>query len=233
MFRDTIDGLNNVFETDIYRGSVILVTGPPGSLKSGFSYNILSKYLENRDEFGMYMTLEETTESHLRNMQSLGITIPDNLLISDYSDIRKRFEGAKVEHPDFLQMIEGVIKFFKNKEGDNFSCFALDSLGALYSLTDTRVGLRAKMYHFFKMLRSYNLISFIVMETPRFSNVPQGTGAEGFLADGIIEMGMIETQHDIMLYMQVQKMRATAHSRKKHLIEITPDGLVILGPVFE
>ena len=122
MFKDTIEGLDQVFETDVYQGAVIMVTGPPGSLKSGFSYNILSKYLENRDEFGMYMTLEETTESHLRNMQSLGIYIPDNLLISDYSDIRKRFEASE-EHPDFLKMIEGVIRFFKNKEGDKFTCF--------------------------------------------------------------------------------------------------------------
>jgi KaiC/GvpD/RAD55 family RecA-like ATPase len=105
MFRDTIDGMNNVFDTDVYQGSVIIVTGPPGCLKSGFSYNILSKYLASRDEFGVYMTMEETTESHLRNMKSLGISIPDNLLISDYSDIRSRFEGKYEETPDFLQMI--------------------------------------------------------------------------------------------------------------------------------
>lgn len=231
MLRDTIDGLNNVFDTDVYRGAVILITGPPGSLKSGFSYNLLSKYLANTNEFGMYMTLEETTESHLRNMQSLGIEIPDNLLISDYSDIRKRFEGDE-EHPDFIEMIEGVIKFFKAKEGDNFSCFALDSLGALYSLTET-ANLRAKMFHFFKFLREKNLTSFIIMETPRYSNIQHNLGSEGFLVDGIIEMGNIETQHDIMLYMQVQKMRACSHSRKKHLIEIGDDGLSVLGPVFE
>jgi KaiC/GvpD/RAD55 family RecA-like ATPase len=231
MFRDTVDGLNNVFETDVFQGAVILITGPPGSLKSGFAYNVLSKYLENTDEFGIYMTLEESTESHLRNMQSLGIVIPDNLLISDYSDIRSRFE-TEGEHPDFLKMIEGVIKFFKEKEGDKYTCFALDSLGALYSLTPTE-GLRAKMFHFFKMLRENNLTSLIVMETPKYSNIQHSVGSEGFLCDGIIEMGLIETQHDVMLYLQVQKMRATAHSRKKHLIEIGEEGLSVLGPVFE
>mgnify|MGYP000120725690 CR=1 FL=1 len=189
MFKDTIDGLDQVFETDVFQGAVVMVTGPPGSLKSGFSYNVLSKYLENRDEFGMYMTLEETTESHLRNMQSLGIYIPDNLLISDYSDIRKRFEASD-EHPDFLKMIEGVIRFFKNKEGDKFTCFALDSLGALYSLITMDMDLRAKMFHFLKMLRDMKLTSFIIMETPKYSNIQQSVGSEGFLADGIIFMGL-------------------------------------------
>jgi KaiC/GvpD/RAD55 family RecA-like ATPase len=231
MFRGTIEGLDNIFEMDIFPGAVILITGPPGCLKSGFTYNVLSRYLEKVDEFGMYVTLEESTESHLRNMQSLGIEIPDNLLISDYSDIRKRFETDE-EHPDFLKMIEGVITFFKRKEGESFTCFALDSLGALYSLTSTS-NLRAKIFHFFKMLRENELTSLIVMETPKFSNIQTSVGSEGFLCDGIIELGMIETQHDVMLYMQVVKMRATAHSRKKHLLEITPRGIAVLGPVFE
>jgi len=90
--------------------SLIIVTGPPGCLKSGFSYNLLSKHLENRDEFGVYMTLEETTESHLRNMKSLGISIPDNLLISDYSDIRNLVfkEGDRVIANDVRNLIENL-----------------------------------------------------------------------------------------------------------------------------
>jgi KaiC/GvpD/RAD55 family RecA-like ATPase len=177
------------------------------------------------------MTLEETTESHLRNMQSLGIVIPENLLISDYSDIRKRFETNE-EHPDFMEMIEGVIHFFKKKEGDRFSCFALDSLGALYSLINT-TNLRAKMFHFFNMLRENNLTCFIIMEVPQDSDITNSDGGEGYLSDGIIEFGSIERQHDIVIYMQVIKMKATSHSRKKNLLEIGEYGLSVLGPVFE
>lgn len=234
LFRDTIEGLQNVFDNDIYRGAVVLITGPPGSLKSGFTYNILSKYLEKSKEFGIYMTLEETTESHLRNMKSLKINIPENLVISDYSDIRTRFETIQAtdDQPDFMTMIEGVIKFFKNKEGDRFSCFALDSIGALRTLIGSN-NLRSKMFHFFKLLRSYDLVSFIILETPRGWDVANSEGGEGFVSDGIIEFGAIENPHDVALYMQILKMKAVSHSRKKHLIEIGEDGLAILGPIFE
>jgi KaiC/GvpD/RAD55 family RecA-like ATPase len=234
VFRDTIDGLQNVFDNDIYRGSVILITGPPGCLKSGFTYNILSRYLKKTNEFGIYMTLEETTESHLRNMKSLKIEIPENLVISDYSDIRTRFEDQDTtkEQPDFMMMIEGVIKFFKNKEGDRFTSFALDSLGALRTLIGTD-NLRSRMFHFFKLLRSYNLISFIILETPRGWDVAHSDGGEGFVSDGIIEFGSIENPHDVALYMQILKMKAVSHSRKKHLLEIGEDGLAVLGPIFE
>jgi KaiC/GvpD/RAD55 family RecA-like ATPase len=234
VFRNTIEGLQNVFDNDIYQGAVVLINGAPGCLKSGFTYNILSEHLKQNDEFGIYMTLEETTESHIRNMKSLKIDLPDNLLISDYSDIRTRFENQEnqKDQPDFMVMIEGVIKFFKNKESDRFTCFALDSLGALVTLIETN-NLRNKMFHFFKMLRNYNLTSFIIMETPRGYDVANSEGGEGFLSDGIIEFGSMENPHDVAMYMQVLKMKAVSHSRKKHLIEIGEGGLAILGPIFE
>jgi len=231
MLRNSIDGMENIFHTDIFQGSTVIVYGPPGSLKSGMVFSILSKYLQRSGEFGMYLTVEENTISHLRNMDSLGIGVPENLLISDYSDIRSKFENPDdSDHPDFLEMVDGVIKFFKDKEGDNFTVFGLDSLGGLYSLIETG-NLRAKMFHFFKKLREYNITSFIIMETPRFSNIIEGQGSEMFLADGIIEMGPIEHQHDIHLYMQVVKMRSCHHSRKKHLIDIGENGISILSPV--
>ncbi len=234
MFRDTIEGLRNVFDNDIYKGSVVLITGPPGCLKSGFTYNIFSKYLSKTNEFGIYMTLEETTESHLRNMRSLKIEIPENLIISDYSDIRTRFESQEnpEDPPDFMVMIEGVLKFFKNKEGDRFTCFALDSLGALRTLIGNN-NLRSQMFYFFKLLRSYNLISLLILETPRGWDIAKSNGGEGFISDGIIEFGSIENPHDVILFMQIVKMKAVSHSRKKHLIEIGEDGLAVLGPIFE
>ncbi|HDD59917.1 MAG: signal transduction protein [Thermoplasmata archaeon] len=231
MLRYCLDGLENVVFTDIPRGYIVLVTGPPGSFKTGITFNIMANYLKNTGEFGVYMTLEESTESHLRNMESLGIEVPDNLLITDYSDIRKRFESSE-EHPDFLEMVDGVIKYFKEKEGERFSIFALDSLGALYSLISTQ-NLRARMFHFFKKLRDYNLYSFVVMETPKYSNIAEGEGGEYFLTDGIIELGMIERERDVRLYLQVPKLRAAYHSRKKFYIDVGEKGLSVLSPVYD
>ena len=233
MFRDALEGLDNVIEVEIPKGTVILIAGSPGSLKSGLTYNILSNHLKARpDEFGMYVTLEESTESHLKNMTSLGIDIPENLLISDYSDIRERFE-SKGSPPNILQMINGVIEYFKNEKGDKFTVFSLDSLNALYSLIDND-NLRIKMFNFFKNLREKELTSMIISEIPELT-APKGYLKgfnEGFMVDGLIRTGEIESQQDVMLYLQIKKMRATRHSRKKHLMEIGEAGISILGPIF-
>ncbi len=233
MFRESLEGMDNVIDIEIPEGSIILVAGSPGSLKSGLTYNLLSNHLKaHPEEFGMYVTLEETTESHLKNMQSLGIEIPDNLLISDYSDIRERFE-SKASLPNIMQMINGVIEYFKNEKGDKFTVFCIDSLNALYALIDVD-DLRIQMFHFFKSLRDKELTSLLIMEIPEFTttlHINQNYG-ESFLVDGLIRTGEIETQQDVMLYMQIKKMRATRHSRKKHLMEIGQNGISILGPIF-
>jgi KaiC/GvpD/RAD55 family RecA-like ATPase len=232
MFEGVIEGIDNVIETEIPGNTIILLAGTPGSLKSGLCYNLLANYLtQNKNEFGIYVTLEESTESHLRNMESLGIKLPKNLLVSDYSDIRIRFED-KSHQLNLIQMLEGMIDYFKKERGEDFTLFGLDSLNALYSLIDT-TNLRIKMFHFFKGLREKGLSSILIMELPEIFHSKTKLGSEFFLVDGIIKTGEIESHQDVMLYMQVRKMRAVRHSRKKHLVEVGKNGISILGPIFE
>ena len=232
MIRNTIPGLNKIFENDIYPGSIVLVTGTPGTLKSGLTFNIMSEHLKGRDESGIYFTLEESEESHTRNMRSLGLNLPKNLTIVDYTHIRRRIkEGSK--KINIIGTIESAIKYFHEEIDGKYTCFALDSLGALYSLyEDDPDKMNGEIYHFFEMLRDMQMTAFIIMERSRFGiDALAFGGHESFLADGIIEMGTIEAHQDINLYMQVVKMRGCAHSRKKFLIEVGERGLSILGPV--
>ena len=235
MLKDSIEGLDNVFETDIPEGHVVMLLGMPGGFKSAFTHNLFSNYLNDHPkEFGVYLTLEESTESHLRNMSSLGIIPAKNLMISDHTEIRNRFETNDPDHPDYLKMIQATTEYFKNEKGDNFKLFALDSLTALFSLIEISQ-LRIKLYNFFKELRNKNITSFIIVERPGFGEmVPiSEDGSVSFLVDGIIVTGEVEVQQDVMIYMQVKKMRATIHSRKKHIMEVGDNGLNILGPIFE
>jgi len=219
-----------VLKTEVPRNSVILMAGTPGSLKSGITYSMMASHLAESDELGIYITLEESILSHLKNMQSLNIDIPDNLVISDYTDIRDRFE--KSQEPDIVEMIGTAISFFKQKYGDKFCFMALDSLNAMYALIDTS-DLRIRMFHFLKELRNMGVTTFLIMEIPEFGHIPEYIGSESFLVDGIIRTGETETSTDVLLYIQVKKMRACNHSRKKHIVEVTESGINILGPVVE
>lgn len=89
MFRDNIPGLDRVFDTDISKPKVVLISGPPGSMKTSFCYSVMTRYVENNNKFGLYTTLEESVDSHLNNMESLGIDLSLNMQVSDITDIRE------------------------------------------------------------------------------------------------------------------------------------------------
>jgi KaiC/GvpD/RAD55 family RecA-like ATPase len=221
-------GFDKIFKTDIDPPKVVLVSGVPGSLKSSFAYILLTQYVRNSGEFGLFATLEETTDSHLNNMESLNIEPSVNLQISDYTDFRSEDEGSI----DYLQFTEKMINYFKETRGDKFTCFGFDSLGALYSLMGGEENMRKRMYHFFNMLRKNNLMAFIIMERSK-DGESHLMGNEGFLSDGIIVLGMMRRQGKIIRYIQIEKMRATQHSMELHAVDLGSGGISILGPIFE
>lgn len=232
MFKNTIRGLDKLFKSDIKPPKIILVTGPPGAMKSSFVYALISRYVENSQEFALYTTLEERVESHLENMDALGIKLSMNMQVSDLTDLRDMDQLlSEEEKTDYVEFLESMIIHIKKKQGDKFAVFALDSLGALYSLMGDVGNLRKKMYYFFQLLRDYNLISFIMMERPIHGEA-HFLGHEGFLVDGIINLGMERSTGKIVRFVQIEKMRAVAHSMEKHALVVGVDGgIAVLGPV--
>ncbi len=232
-FRNSIDGLDKVIRTEVTPPKVILVTGPPGSMKTSFCYTLMSRYLKETGEFGLYTTLEETVQSHLRNMESLGVELSLNMQISDFTDLREidAVVGPD-DQTDYLTFIERMIGHYRKVHGQKFKLFALDSLGALYSLMESTNHIRKRMFYFFKMLRDNELMSLVVMERSADGD-SQLLGNEGFLVDGIVMLGLDHSRGKLVRYLQVEKMRSVDHSMEKYAIEVRKGGLTVLGPIFE
>ncbi|MGM0406042.1 MAG: RAD55 family ATPase [Thermoplasmatota archaeon] len=233
MFKDTIPGLDRVFHTDVKPPQVSLVTGPPGSMKTSFCYSLMTRYVEKTGNFGLYTTLEENVDSHLNNMESLGIDLSLNMQISDITDLREIDQIVEDdEETDYIDFLETMLRHFKKEKGDKFKVFALDSLGALYSLMENEKNMRKKMFYFFKLLRDLDLYSFVVMERS-LGGEANLLGNEGFLVDGVIMLGIDRNRGKLTRYLQIEKMRACKHSMEKHALDIGDNGLKILGPIFE
>src|SRR5437870_11950968 len=105
-FRSAIDGLDKVIRSEVVPPKVILVTGPPGSMKTIFCYTLMSRYLKDTGEFGLSTTLEETVQSHLRNMESLGVVLSMTMQISDFTDLREidAVGGPEEQSDDFARI---------------------------------------------------------------------------------------------------------------------------------
>ncbi len=227
MFREAIDGLENLLDSEIPKGSVIVVTGAEGTLKSGLVFRLVSSALAASGEHGLYMTLDQSKESHLQNMESLGLEKNESLHIFDYHDMRREWKNGEL---DMIRINEEIIDFYKEKY-DNLTLFALDSLESLYSLSE-KAPMRKNIYQFFSKLRDDGLTSFLIREAPRSEILVNRIRHEHFLADGVIELGVIEGKGGIKRYIQITKMRATKHALDKHQLMVDEDGLHILGPIY-
>jgi len=134
---------------------------------------------------------------------------------------------------DLIKTTEEVIDSYKEKH-DNLTLFALDSLNALYSISE-HDNMRNKIYNFFSHLRDEGLTSFLIMESAQSRISGQFSPShqiEHFLADGTIELGMIEGQGGVKRYIQILKMRAAKHAMEKHQLTIGDNGINILGPIY-
>jgi KaiC/GvpD/RAD55 family RecA-like ATPase len=218
--------LNEVFETDIPKNSVVLVTGAAGTLKSGFTFQVLSNFLEQQDEYGLYITFEQSKENHLQNMDSMGITLSKKLHISDFSDYRVVYDDFS---DDFLTILEENILQFKKKTREKCTCVAIDSLGALYSLLNVEAqDIRKKMYKMLETLRRENLTIFLILEEEKLSGISDpSTGMEGYLADGIIELGLHLKGNVANRYLRVRKMRSASHSMEPWILAVSENGLKV------
>ena len=70
-----VKGLDNAMQGGIPENSVILVAGKPGTMKSSFAFNILYHNANKEDMNGVYVTLEQSRESLLSNMDGLGMKL--------------------------------------------------------------------------------------------------------------------------------------------------------------
>ena len=229
MFMNTIKGLEKIFKTNTYERMTILVVGHAGTLKSSFVYSMLSSYLENNpDKIGMYATLEQSKESLLNNIDCLGIKHCDRLHIADYNRTREMYKNES-ERADFLDLTERLITTTKQEHQDEFVCFALDSINALYTLTETDNlrERRKRMYYFFKLLRDNNLTSLLIKELSKIATL--GDDEEYFLSDGVFELGVRTMLEGKKRTLEVLKMRQNEHSMREFVIEVGKEGLAILG----
>lgn len=227
----TVDGLDKIFESDAPEGSIIIITGEPGSLKSTFAYILLSRYLDSKDERGLYVTFEEEKTTHMANLKSMKVKLSDRVEFSDIAQFRvsSDFPDREVNYFDSLNR---VIDNFISGEGKK-SCMVVDSLNALIMLGGVEEAhTRQECFRLFKKLQGAGLTSFFMLEKSKLHHYDPME----YLADGIIEMGMTRsTLGQNVRYLHVRKMRGCKHSLDRHLIEAQSgkEAIKIIGPLQE
>ncbi|MBA3045835.1 MAG: AAA family ATPase [Candidatus Thermoplasmatota archaeon] len=206
-----IDGFDEILDGGIPEGHVVLICGTPGTMKTSVTYSIMYENAKREGYKGLYISLEESYEGLKGAMLDLKMSDIDKLpvFMIDVGKIRKAHPEQEVSK-GWLKILEKYLK--KRVEDDDFDIVVIDSLAALYSLTELS-NPRADLFHFIRFLKELGPTVFLISEISHGSTKLVAND-EDFLADGIIHLMMHEAgDSDIQLRINCIKMRRTKHQR--------------------
>jgi KaiC/GvpD/RAD55 family RecA-like ATPase len=171
-----------------------IVSGTPGSMKSSFAYNILYNNAKKIGLKGLYISMEQDVMNLTAQMERLGMAEKtDNLVVEDYTMLEKKLRSKKFQRMKFENdWITRIRMYLEDLEKSTFDIMVLDSLDALYALTELERP-RRELYYFFKTLRETETTSFLISEMTQNSDKFSKFGVEEFLCDGIIHLDFKRT----------------------------------------
>lgn len=199
-----VENLDKILNGGIPAGSVVLVSGTTGTMKSSFTYYLL--YSNASKKRPLYLSLEQDRESLERQMSGFGME-NGRVKMVERKDIGKSLEDIRAR--TFMEMFSGYLKKLKNEI--NYDILVIDSLPVLEVIAEMKKP-RSELFRFFENLRLLNVTSFLITEMSQDSNA-YGRYDEDFLADGIIHLKM-EQIGDVKIQRRIRcvKMRSSKHS---------------------
>ena len=205
-----IERLDDQLEGGIPKGTISLICGVAGCMKSSLTYSILYNNAMKGNLKGLYITLEQDIPSFKKQMQTLGLVEEsEKLAIVDHKMIDEAVGvDLKFEHNSIKKVKHYLDDIVKKKDYD---LIAIDPLNALYSLTTIK-NPRREIHLFFAGLRETGITCFLISEMypgdTRFGKY----GIEEFLADAIIHLDIRRERDILERRLGIIKMRYTNHN---------------------
>ncbi len=220
-----IEGFDDVLGGGIPRGSVVLVTGTPGTMKTALTFSILHAAAKSGSR-ALYISLEESQEDLRAAMEDLGMGDLDDLELYILDIGRIRLEHKEEElSKNWLDVLQKYIE--QRVRANRFDLIAVDSLEALYSLSRME-NPRRDLFHFFGFLRGLDATSFLISEVPSGSEGKVGRYDEEFLADGILQLRHAPVgDTEVQLRIRCTKMRRSKHEHTEFALVRTADRFAI------
>ncbi|UCF08598.1 MAG: circadian clock protein KaiC [Thermoplasmata archaeon] len=211
-----IEGFDDKMKGGIPRGHNILILGEPGTMKSSIAFYMLYKNAIETGLKGAYITLEQSRESFLDHIVSMGLdfdNVKDRISVVDLSLIRKNLD--KLGQQTWTQIFKMYAQNLKKNM--NYDILVLDSLPVLELLANFTEP-RNDLFHLFEWLKELNTTIVLISEMSQ-SAKDFGQFGEDFLADGIIHLKM-ENVDGVTIQRRIRcvKMRGTHHSTDYHTL---------------
>jgi KaiC/GvpD/RAD55 family RecA-like ATPase len=206
-----VEGFDEALGGGIPRGSIVLVAGTPGTMKTGLTFSILYENARAGSK-ALYISLEESQENLRAAMTDLGMRGLDDVevYILDIGKIRLEHKDDELSK-NWLDVLRKYID--QRVRVNGFDLVAIDSLAALYGLAHLE-NPRQELFQLFGFLKSLRATCFLISEIPSGDHGRLSPFDEEFLSDGIFLLRHFEKgETDVQLRLRCVKMRRARHEQ--------------------
>jgi circadian clock protein KaiC len=213
-----IPKLDEILGPGIPWGSSLLIGGVAGTGKTVLSLEFIYRGAQ-AGEKGILFSFEETPERLRAEAQGLGWDL-------DREIDRGMVEIVFIPQPDILVeahllMIQERIRAMGAKR------VVIDSVSVfLHKVSDSQVS-REKIFHLCSIVQNAQAVGFFATDIPYGSHQVSRFGVEETVVDGVIILSSTEEGLERQRYVEVYKLRNTAHLKGRHNVVIGRGGISI------
>lgn len=213
-----ITRLDELLGEGIPHGSSLLVSGVAGTGKTVLLLEFIYRGARAGQK-GILFSFEETGERLRAAARGLGLEL-------DAEIERGMVEIVFIPQPNI--MVEGDLLMMRERiEALQAQRVAVDSLSVfLHKVKDPLVG-REKTFQLATIIQSADAVGLLATDIPYGAQQVSRFGVEETVVDGVIVLSATEEGLERRRYLEVYKLRNTAHLKGRHSMEIARGGVTI------
>jgi len=202
----------------IPRGSSLLIAGVAGTGKTAMLLEFVYRGAL-AGEKGIVFSFEETVERLLATAAGHGWALEREIA-------RGMIELVFIPQPDI--QVEGHLLMMRERvEAMGARRVAIDSLSVfLHKVEDPQVA-REKVFQLASIVQNTGAVGFFATDIPYGSTRMSRFGVEETVVDGVVLLSSTEEGFERQRYIEVYKLRNTAHLEGRHSMAITRGGLQV------
>ena len=226
-----IEGFDTVLYGGIPRSNTVLLTGSCGTGKTSLALEFLI-HGASKGENSLFISVTEDSDKMLANIIPYNFFSDDlvesgRLVFVDLPVLYERLGMTKAElSMEEIDLLVTAIASLARELGTKR--LVIDSITSVCYKLKTSEKIRDFVLKLSKALAMIECTSLLVSEVAAQSDSYSMFGVEEAISDGIILMANMERRGDLLRTLQVIKMRGTMHSRAKYVLDLTPEGVLLV-----